>query len=365
MGDLWAPGRNVRFEEIDALIRALVTFEWAQGEPFRAIRERIRAVTVRPDLLPATTRPGRDRSNNAIKKAAIQLHAADVLQLVEQLAGFLAAAADVVDTNRARPAKHLLDNLAKTVGAGVPLHLVPLANLRIPALQRERLAELSASVDPRDASWENMPDLLDRPDVNVRPQDRERVEKLYWDRLTESGHTLRHDLLHPQATVITEAHHDTDVDEAYDDGPQTFDDWLRAAQNYDAEEQRTAWKELLTTLGVKVDMLGARCQQWGELQPVRVRIPDGEVKGGDLSEVSEELVICWRGMSDRASVLTSQGVASESRFVEPQHLLSRIAWTVHLHRVGEFPEHNLPDLLLDVLRANADPRLAEVPAEHT
>ncbi|MGV9941165.1 DEAD/DEAH box helicase [Streptomyces sp. NPDC003401] len=363
LGSLWAPGRNIRFKDVDALIRAIVAFEWARGEPFKAIRGRIKTITTRTDLAPAVNVAERKRRNRAISKARLELHAADVLQLVEQLAGFLAAAAGIVDAGRSRHEKLLLDNLAKTVGTGVPLHLVPLANLRIPTLQRERLVELAASVDPQDPGWENMPDLLDRLDVLVPEEDRQRVEQLYQERWWGSGHALRHTLLSPLGTTMPGADLVSNGEQVDESQLQTFDDWLEAAESYTtAEEHGAAWKDLLTLLGVKVGLPGVNCQQWGAAQPLRVRIPDGEVTGA-LDEIDEDLVICWRGMSDRASVLTSQGAAGSSRFVEPHQLLSRIAWAVHLHRLGRFPGQAMPDLLLDVLRTNADPRLVEVPTD--
>lgn len=364
------PDRHVTPEETDALVRALVAFEWTRGQPFRKIKARMETA-VRPDPAAPNTPAERRRRQRDISRASLKLHAADVLQLVEQLSGLLSAAASVIDPDKYPYAKRRLSNLADTVAAGVPLYLVPLAQLRIPTLQRERLLVLAASVDPHDASWENVPDLLDRPQIDVPQKDRHRVRRLYEDRRWGRGHQLRHMLLHPFDTSITDAHEtaggapEEAEAEGTDNGrPDTFDRWLEELQDGDAAEQRAAWKSLLETLGLQVESAGDGCQQWlSRHRAVRVRIPDGEITGSDLDAVREDLVIAWQGISDRASALAAQGTAGDTQFVEPQQLVARICWVVHLHRAGEYGEQELPEVLMACLRSRADPRMGEPLAE--
>ncbi|MER6121387.1 DEAD/DEAH box helicase [Streptomyces sp. NPDC001795] len=327
----------------DALLRALIAYEWCHGDPFGHMKKRMEAV-VRPDLRPRPTRREEERRRNEQRRSTLRLYTADVIHLAEQLGGLLTAAAEAVDP--AHPLAHRrLRSLASTVINGLPSPLVPLANLRIPALPRERLIALAHDVDVHDEFWEDMTEVLRRQE-GLPPDELERVQLLYARRRSDPD-GLRHWLLCAQDIPIDEMR-----------GSRTFARWLWGMAGVeDVRVYRRKWRELIESLGIGVSPTDRQGhQQWAaDGITLRVRIPDDVLTGTEVAAAQDDVILCWRGMTDRAAALAGGGGSGpRGRCREPHEVMQTITDAVSACRARGQADV-IPAAVLANLRDGTDP----------
>ncbi|MFD4829688.1 DEAD/DEAH box helicase [Streptomyces uncialis] len=124
---------EVHIDDANALLRALVAWEWLNGVPFEEMNRRFGGV------VKSKEDPDRGRRN----APGLRLYYADVEQLCEQVAGYLRAVAELCVSQDGVDHSPRVQSLALRVEAGLPTWLAGVSKMRIPALHRERLAKLA------------------------------------------------------------------------------------------------------------------------------------------------------------------------------------------------------------------------------
>ncbi|WP_069767519.1 DEAD/DEAH box helicase [Streptomyces sp. LUP30] len=120
-------------EDANALLRAVVAWEWLNGVPYEEMAKRIGGV------VQSAEQP--DRGKN--RAPSVKLYYADVEQLCEQVAGYLRAAAELCVGEDGVDHSFRVQALAQRVESGLPTWLARVSRMRIPSLHRERLAKLA------------------------------------------------------------------------------------------------------------------------------------------------------------------------------------------------------------------------------
>ncbi|WP_158102948.1 DEAD/DEAH box helicase [Lentzea kentuckyensis] len=300
--------------QADALLRAIIAFEWSRGESFQVIKRRLGGI-ISPRIPLGTTPDEKRRNEQERKRATLKLYISDVIQMAEQLSSVLAASADVVDTSLSPAAQVRLRALAASVGAGVPTALVKIANLRILTLHRERLLKICTLCQSNDSSWEDVPDVLDAPE-HISENDRARVLRVYEEERSGDGHKLRH-LLYEDASRVELP------EPANGEDPLHLGEWLdQLAELEDVVEYRREWRSLVISLGVRTDVANSEdVQVWSAAGTVlQVRVPDNRVTAELVANADDGIVICWRGLSDRAQAIIAETEPAAVRFVEPREV---------------------------------------------
>jgi len=120
-------------EDANALLRAVVAWEWLNGVPYEEMAKRIGGV------VQSSEQPDRGKR----RAPSVKLYYADVEQLCEQVAGYLRAAAELCVGEDGSDHSFRMHALAQRVESGLPTWLARVSKMRIPSLHRERLAKLA------------------------------------------------------------------------------------------------------------------------------------------------------------------------------------------------------------------------------
>ncbi|WP_432134806.1 MULTISPECIES: DEAD/DEAH box helicase [unclassified Streptomyces] len=120
-------------EDANALLRAVVAWEWLNGIPYEEMAKRIGGV------VQSSEQPDRGKR----RAPSVKLYYADVEQLCEQVAGYLRAAAELCVGEDGSDHSFRMHALAQRVESGLPTWLARVSKMRIPSLHRERLAKLA------------------------------------------------------------------------------------------------------------------------------------------------------------------------------------------------------------------------------
>ncbi|UQA33220.1 DEAD/DEAH box helicase [Streptomyces sp. HNA39] len=120
-------------EDANALLRAVVAWEWLNGTPYEEMAKRIGGV------VQSSEQPDRGKR----RAPSVKLYYADVEQLCEQVAGYLRAAAELCVGEDGSDHSFRMHALAQRVESGLPTWLARVSKMRIPSLHRERLAKLA------------------------------------------------------------------------------------------------------------------------------------------------------------------------------------------------------------------------------
>ena len=294
--------------DINALLRALVAFEWSQGVPFGEIRARF------ANAIQSEERDGRR------KPVELRLYYADVEQVCEQIAGVLRAAADVSYSPDGLDFSVRIRRLARQVEVGLPDWLIPIVRMRIPALHRQRLARLWLRPVPESSLEEILddPTILDDPgisqdallDARRRIKVREEEERSYQNQIARRWSALE----------IPGGEGDTFEDLSVD---------LEASN--DAKEYLTHLGTLLSGLGASV----SKAKDGEFFAEMTVSCSSGHVlvhaPHADLTEAAvrsmsnkDGLVILWKRMTPSALSSLAEG-GTRARYAQPEHILSLLA----------------------------------------
>ncbi|MER6884679.1 DEAD/DEAH box helicase [Streptomyces althioticus] len=164
-------------EDANALLRAVVAWEWLNGIPYDEMAKRIGGV------VQSSEQPDRGKR----RAPSVKLYYADVEQLCEQVAGYLRAAAELCVGDDGSDHSFRMHALAQRVESGLPTWLARVSRMRIPSLHRERLAKL--------ADGEEMTPLSDLVNADVikaalDEQERELVRKTIESRMEDERKQL-------------------------------------------------------------------------------------------------------------------------------------------------------------------------------
>lgn len=305
--------------DVNALLRAVVVYEWAHGIPFADIRARISSA-IRSDEVQPLERP-----------VEVRVYYSDVEQFCEQLAGLMRSASELSFTDDGYDHSGQMRILAQEIEAGLPAWLAPVSKLRIPVLHRERLARLWDAAPPA-----HLADLLDREPLSSHPgisQDDRASAKHKIEQYEEDEREQRN--------RIAQAWADQDIPNS---GGQTFED---LGDELDEAANSVAYLEIL---GEVVRNLGDASENLGDANnPRRLDVSDVQAAnlfatavwktGGRsvslkvphaalspeavLAVTNEETIVVVRDVAPAAKLTLKR--PTKARFIQPEHLLSLLA----------------------------------------
>lgn len=141
--------------EVNALLRAIISFEWSMGISYDSIAERVSAVC----MITTTRRDGRKTNYQPA------LSIASVEALTERLSYVLAGARDLTPLTGTQTERLRVQQLAATLESGLPVWLAPLSRLKMLALDRERLTRIAH----RRPDFEMTAEILHWPELELKP----------------------------------------------------------------------------------------------------------------------------------------------------------------------------------------------------
>ncbi|MFD7032829.1 DEAD/DEAH box helicase [Streptomyces sp. NPDC059917] len=301
-------------DEVNALLRALVAYEWLHGVPFGEMQRRFSGA------IKSEEEPDKGQS----KAPSLSLFYSDVEQLCEQMAGYIRAAADISFTEDGVDHSARMQLIAQQVESGLPAWLAKVSKMRITGLHRERLAKLA------DLPEEQQPDppslLVDMGPLKEGLSDTER---------TDARRIIDSRLAQEQAHRERIAREWADVPIPDGEG-QIFDD---VSEDLEKANGAAAYLERLGKLAVclGLEVTDAMVDgsfyvaQWSAGAAgvaVTVRVPVADLTAGMVADVREErtLVVVRGRRPGVQEALAAQGLVA--RFLEPDHLLSVLAHLV-------------------------------------
>lgn len=296
---------DVSLGDVNALLRALVAFEWSHGIPFGQIRARFSSA-IHSDETQRNERP-----------VELRLYYSDVEQLCEQLAGIIRAAADLSFTQDGFDHSGQMRILAQEVEVGLPAWLAPVAKMRIPVLHRQRLAQLWNEKAP-----DRLSQLLDREPLKSHPgiTDTDRAEARHAIQRREEDERQ-------QRNRVAQGWADQDIPNS---GGQTFED---LAEELDAAASSVAYLDLLneviSRLNIKVKptetVRDFAISVWrvGD-EEVSVKVPHEQLSGDVVAAATQDTaLIIVRDTAPGAMEALKR--PTRARFVQPEHILSLLA----------------------------------------
>ncbi|AJT63901.1 hypothetical protein T261_2217 [Streptomyces lydicus] len=300
-------------DEINALLRALVAYEWMNGVPFAEIQQRFSGA------IRSEEAPDKGRMNSP----SVPLYYSDIEQLCEQMAGYLRAAAEISVTDDGVDHSGRMQLIAQQVESGLPAWLAKVSKMRIAGLHRERLAKLaglSEEVQPFPLSGLVDADPLrdgltadEREDARRVIDNRVEQERQHRERLTREWASV--DIPRGEGSIFDDV--STDLEEA--NGPGLY-------------LQSLCW--LAGCLGMVTTQPERKgsyfVSEWSAegAEPITVRVPVTELTGEMVLAVAQErtLVVVRDRRPGAHGVLGTLG--ARARFLEPDHLLSVLAHLV-------------------------------------
>ncbi|WP_175407326.1 DEAD/DEAH box helicase, partial [Streptomyces sp. TRM64462] len=295
-------------DEVNALLRAVVAYEWLHGVPFSEMQRRFSRVI----------KSHEDPDRGYDKSPSLKLFYSDVEQLCEQVAGYIRAAADISVTADGVDHSGRMQLIAQRVEAGLPSWLALVAKMRIPALHRERLAKLADKEPPSVLS-----DLVDMEPLREGLTDAEREEarRIIDNRVSQEQQQRERIAWELGQQLVPNG-----------DG-ETFDDIsaeLEAATGALDYLEKLCWTA--RCLGAETtrpesqgDYAVAHWTCEGADERVTVRVPLSPLTGTMAREIANHrcLVVVRDRRMGVQEALEAQG--SLARFLEPDHMLSVLA----------------------------------------
>ncbi|MEU4598682.1 DEAD/DEAH box helicase [Nocardia sp. NPDC023988] len=313
---------------VNALLRALVAYEWMNGVRFAEMKQRFSG-TIRSEEEPDRGRPS---------APSVPLHYSDIEQLCEQMAGYLRAAAEISVTDDGVDHSGRMQMIAQQVESGLPVWLAKVSRMRISGLHRERLAKL-ANI-PEEHQMVPLSKLVDAVQLGdgLSAAEREHARRII-DNRVDQERQHRERLTREWASVPVP------------DGDGTYFDDISGEL-----EQAVGSRPYLATLCELVGWLGITAEAavhegqylssvWSAdgAESLKVLVPATELTGEMVVAVAEDrvLVVVRDRRPGAFGLLGTQG--SRARFLEPDHLLSVLAHLVK-HR-GTVPGREVIDEL--------------------
>lgn len=324
---LAADVENLENRDANALLRAIVAYEWSRGIPFANIKARfstaIRSEEVRPKEAPVE----------------LKLHYSDIEQLCEQVAGIIQGAAEIAIGSEGVDYSNRMRTLALQVETGLPAWLAPIAKMRIPALHRNRLAALWQN-EPVTSNWASILDLGPlRENKGVSDHDREEARSLLENR-EQSEQLHRHQVNQRWASEIVPGRSVT-FDEVGEDLDTATDGIDYLTQLSDVANALGIQNEPITSSGLFT------ATEWiaGSLR-LRLLVPEASLEAAHVEEARAEdaLVILRTPLRPTAYKAFGEG-GSKAKFVLPEVILSLLA-----RFVAARGESVSPDEIVESLR---------------
>ncbi|MFE5027977.1 DEAD/DEAH box helicase [Streptomyces sp. NPDC056656] len=300
-------------DEANALLRALVAYEWMNGVPFAEMQQRF-SRAIRSEEAP---------DKGSMNSPSVSLYYSDIEQLCEQMAGYLRAAAEISVTDDGIDHSGRMQLMAQQVESGLPAWLAKVSKMRIVGLHRERLAKLADL--PEESQPSPLSGLVDTEPLREGLTDDERDDaRRVIDNRVEQDREHRERLTREWASVVIPAGEgsnfddvSTELEEA--DGPAQYLQslcWLAGCLGMEATEPEQKGSYVVS--------------QWSAdgTEPITVRVPVTELTGEMVLGVAQEhtLVVVRDRRPGAHGVLGTQG--ARARFLEPDHLLSVLAHLV-------------------------------------
>ncbi|ROQ66340.1 ATP-dependent RNA helicase HelY [Streptomyces sp. 840.1] len=168
---------DLTIEDANALLRAVVAWEWLNGTPYDEMAKRIGGV------VQSSEQPDRGKR----RAPSVKLYYADVEQLCEQVAGYLRATAELCVGEDGYDHSFRMHALAQRVESGLPTWLARVSRMRIPSLHRERLAKLAG-----DKELNHLSDLVNADVIKavLDEQERETIRKTIESRMEDERKQL-------------------------------------------------------------------------------------------------------------------------------------------------------------------------------
>ncbi|CAL9491903.1 hypothetical protein SUDANB15_03237 [Streptomyces sp. enrichment culture] len=322
-------------DEINALLRALVAYEWMKGIPFAEMQQRFSG----------SIRSEEEPDKGHMKPPSLSLFYSDVEQLCEQMAGYLRAAAEISVTDDGVDHSGRMQAISQQVESGLPTWLAQVSKMRIAGLHRERLAKLAAL--PEEEQPSPLSRLVDTDQLRDVLTDSERKDarRIIDDRVAqEREHRER--LAREWASVLIPG-----GDGAF------FDDVSTKLENADGH---VSYLEELCWLAECLGMGTTPVRQEGSYVlsewsaegagSITLRVPVSVLTSDMALEVSPEdtLIVVRDRRPGVHGVLGTQG--SRARFLEPDHLLSTLAHLVKDHT--QVPGQDVVDELRRIRRSS-------------
>jgi replicative superfamily II helicase len=323
---LAADVENLENRDANALLRAIVAYEWSRGIPFADIKARfstaIRSEEVRPKEVPVE----------------LKLHYSDIEQLCEQVAGIIQGAAEIAIGNEGVDYSNRMRTLSLQVETGLPAWLAPIAKMRIPALHRNRLAALWQN-EPVTSNWASILDLDPlRENEGVSDNDRLEARRLLENR-EQREQLHRHQVNQKWASEIVPGMSVT-FDEVGDDLDTAID----------GTDYLVQLSEVANALGIHHDAITSAglftATEWiaGSLR-LRLLVPEAKLEAAHVEQVRAEdaLVILRTPLRPTAYEAFSEG-GSKAKFVLPEVILSLLARFVAARGDAVSPDEILESL---------------------
>ncbi|MFE0001486.1 DEAD/DEAH box helicase [[Kitasatospora] papulosa] len=300
-------------DEVNALLRALVAYEWMKGVPFAEMQQRFSGA-IRSEEAPDKGR---------MKPPALSLFYSDIEQLCEQMAGYLRAVAEISFTSDGVDHSGRMQAIAQQVESGLPSWLAQVSKMRITGLHRERLAKLSDL--PEEDQPSPLSDLVNNEHLREGLTDKER---------DDARRVIDHRLAQEREYRQRLAREWADIPIPGGDG-LLFDDLSGRLEQTTGAAPYLQW---LCWLAQCMGMATTPVVQQGSYvvsewsaegaDPLAVRVPWSELTSSMAQEVAAEntrVVVRDR----RPGVHGSVGIrGSHARFLEPDHFLSVLAHLV-------------------------------------
>jgi len=318
---LASDGEHASSDDVTALLRAIVLYEWSLGIPFDSTKARLTAaIRTREDV-------GRS------EVVQLRLHYADVEQVADQVAGVLRGASTLALGDDGRDYSMLVSGLAAEVEIGVPAWMVPLLRLRLPTLHRERLAPWWEQEAP-----ERLVDLLSDPgiaeDPGVSVKDLEEARRLLELRAAEEQAT-KHKVAGRWSAVRV-----GDEGDSFGDVAEELGEAASSAEYVDVLK-RVFESMRLGVLEVHDDGFHQSMRLTSEVGDVVLLVPHSDITAESLEHVLETAAV----MVARTRLTESGRAALRAphalRAVEPEHLVTLLARLVEVRGRGVHPDEVL------------------------
>ncbi|XVQ11485.1 DEAD/DEAH box helicase [Spirillospora sp. CA-255316] len=296
---------DIPLADVNALLRAVVAYEWSHGIPFGQIRARFSSAI------------HSDETQRGERPVELKLYYSDVEQLCEQVAGVIRAAADLSFTTDGYDHSGRMRLLAQEIEVGLPAWLAPVAKMRIPALHRQRLAHLWDHTAP-----DRLVEILDIEPLRSHPG-------ITADDRKDARHTIeRRDAEErKQRNRIARKWADQDIPNS---GGMTFED---LAEELDAAGSSVAYLELFNDV---VRRLGVEARETSTVRDfaisdwshgdrtVHVKVPHEPLTAEVVaSTVQDATLIIVRDVTPGAREALKQ--PTRARYVQPEHILWMLA----------------------------------------
>ncbi|MCK5927783.1 MAG: DEAD/DEAH box helicase [Nocardioides sp.] len=175
-------------DEVNALMRSVVAYEWTLGIAYSDIEKRV------VDVCTLVTQQRRAGRPNKERRYTPTISVSSVENLTEQLSYILAGARDLTPLGGEQPERARVQRLASALELGLPAWLAPISGLKMLSLDRERLTRIAH----REPAFELTREVLDWPELDLLPEEIVRAREL----LAKREELLKGDFTHLPSEVL-------------------------------------------------------------------------------------------------------------------------------------------------------------------